>query len=560
MADGQLRRLKSVLAQNIAPEGTQAARALREYGFDPDAVKALAETSGAGHGRVNILSDLPAREDSLGFGPLIRTLCNIVLSRSTETPITLAIDGEWGSGKTSILRMIEAQARLIGFSCIWLNAWNLESAENLIAAVAHEIQDELAKRNRVTETARGKLFNFVVSALGYVAPTIDALSGNKVGAISAALNLKTTKQSISDSVQEVASVVSSQQAFRDLVQLLLESQRSDDPRLLIFIDDVDRALPDQVATILKNLKLILESERCIFVLAMDMRLVANAIEDHYRKGAHIQPFVSLSEISGSQIDLNMNERAGFDSARSNESSFGIKYLEKLVQLRVAVPRLARPNVVPFLNSLSIAPEVAEIVGWIPDSDALNPRRLKQFLNWLSLMIQLMNAIQPPSDLENLSLLKLLAVRRCYPALYIKLKSIEFRSDKLIDAWMSTAGSFSTPSIHTAFVRSFGAADFQSRLRSAVNYIESSPILNLDRATTVDLGTIENGAYRVVLVDGGEKKISVIKEVRAITQLGLKESKDLVEGAPKLLKEVATWLEAQDIKRILEAAGAKVELE
>jgi large subunit ribosomal protein L7/L12 len=66
-------------------------------------------------------------------------------------------------------------------------------------------------------------------------------------------------------------------------------------------------------------------------------------------------------------------------------------------------------------------------------------------------------------------------------------------------------------------------------------------------------------FTVVLVDGGEKKINVIKEVRAITGLGLKEAKDLVEGAPKPVKEGVNKQEAADLKKKLEDAGAKVEL-
>jgi large subunit ribosomal protein L7/L12 len=66
-------------------------------------------------------------------------------------------------------------------------------------------------------------------------------------------------------------------------------------------------------------------------------------------------------------------------------------------------------------------------------------------------------------------------------------------------------------------------------------------------------------FTVILVDGGEKKINVIKEVRAITSLGLKETKDLVEGAPKAVKEGVSKQEAADLKKKLEDAGAKVEL-
>lgn len=70
---------------------------------------------------------------------------------------------------------------------------------------------------------------------------------------------------------------------------------------------------------------------------------------------------------------------------------------------------------------------------------------------------------------------------------------------------------------------------------------------------------EKTDFTVVLADGGANKINVIKEVRAITGLGLKEAKDLVEGAPKTVKEGASKEDAEKFKKQLEAAGAKVEL-
>src|SRR5499427_9084885 len=70
---------------------------------------------------------------------------------------------------------------------------------------------------------------------------------------------------------------------------------------------------------------------------------------------------------------------------------------------------------------------------------------------------------------------------------------------------------------------------------------------------------EKTEFTVVLSSFGDKKIDVIKEVRALTGLGLKEAKDLVEGAPKPVKEGVTKDEAEKIKTTLEKAGAKVEL-
>jgi large subunit ribosomal protein L7/L12 len=71
--------------------------------------------------------------------------------------------------------------------------------------------------------------------------------------------------------------------------------------------------------------------------------------------------------------------------------------------------------------------------------------------------------------------------------------------------------------------------------------------------------VEKTEFTVVLTDAGDKKINVIKEVRAITGLGLKEAKDLVEGAPKEVKADVSKDEAAKIKKQLEDAGAKVEL-
>ena len=70
---------------------------------------------------------------------------------------------------------------------------------------------------------------------------------------------------------------------------------------------------------------------------------------------------------------------------------------------------------------------------------------------------------------------------------------------------------------------------------------------------------EKSEFTIVLASAGDKKINVIKEIRGVTSLGLKEAKDLVEGAPKEVKTGVPKKEAEEIKAKLEAAGAKVEL-
>ena len=85
---------------------------------------------------------------------------------------------------------------------------------------------------------------------------------------------------------------------------------------------------------------------------------------------------------------------------------------------------------------------------------------------------------------------------------------------------------------------------------------AAPVAEGNAVTEEDVG---GGVVNIELIAAGDKKIDVIKEVRAITELGLKEAKDLVESVPKLLKEGVKKEEAEEIKKKLEAVGAKVEL-
>ena len=87
-------------------------------------------------------------------------------------------------------------------------------------------------------------------------------------------------------------------------------------------------------------------------------------------------------------------------------------------------------------------------------------------------------------------------------------------------------------------------------------VAAAPVAGGDAVTEEDIG---GGVVNIELTAAGDKKIDVIKEVRAITELGLKEAKDLVESVPKPLKEGVKKEEAEEIKKKLEAVGAKVEL-
>ncbi|MCA1939798.1 MAG: 50S ribosomal protein L7/L12 [Caenispirillum bisanense] len=104
-----------------------------------------------------------------------------------------------------------------------------------------------------------------------------------------------------------------------------------------------------------------------------------------------------------------------------------------------------------------------------------------------------------------------------------------------------------------------AAELSKMLEEKWGVSAAAPVAAVAAAAAPAAAAEEKTEFDVVLADAGDKKINVIKEVRAITGLGLKEAKDLVEGAPKTVKEAASKDEAEKIKKQLEEAGAKVEL-
>ena len=102
-----------------------------------------------------------------------------------------------------------------------------------------------------------------------------------------------------------------------------------------------------------------------------------------------------------------------------------------------------------------------------------------------------------------------------------------------------------------------AADLSKMLEEKWGVSAAAPVAAAGAAAAP--AEAEEDEFEIVLVAAGDNKINVIKEIRTITQLGLKEAKDLVDGAPKTIKESAPKAEAEEIKKKLEAAGAKVEL-
>ena len=104
-----------------------------------------------------------------------------------------------------------------------------------------------------------------------------------------------------------------------------------------------------------------------------------------------------------------------------------------------------------------------------------------------------------------------------------------------------------------------AAELSKQLEEKWGVTAAAAVAAAPAAAAGEAATEEKDDFTIMLTSAGDKKINVIKEVRAVTELGLKEAKDLVEGPPKEVKSGVNKKEAEEIKAKLEAAGAKVEL-
>ena len=104
-----------------------------------------------------------------------------------------------------------------------------------------------------------------------------------------------------------------------------------------------------------------------------------------------------------------------------------------------------------------------------------------------------------------------------------------------------------------------AAELSKQLEEKWGVTAAAAVAATPAAAGGEAPAEEKDEFTIMLTAAGDKKINVIKEVRAVTELGLKEAKDLVEGAPKEVKTGVNKKEAEEIKAKLEAAGAKVEL-
>ena len=315
---------------------------------------------------------------------------------TSSTPITIGVQGEWGSGKTSLLNTIKEDL------CdkdgakhypVWINTWKyslLSSPDETLIKIISGLVNQIGEltKNKNSERSK-KLFASVGSAMKGFGGVMGGFGGKAVEITGELLEASATGKSSDNSVEAL------QNALQAVIDEAIET--SDKKAFIFFIDDLDRLDPAVAVNILELIKNIFDLEKCIFVLAIDYGVVIKGLVPKF----------------GKMTDENEWEfRAFFD---------------KIIQLPFSMP-IANYNIGKYLQSLLVnvnyfakadlenektIEKIAEIVGF---SVGTNPRALKRLANSVSL-IEIIRGDEKITADERVIEFALICIQIAYPLIY-----------------------------------------------------------------------------------------------------------------------------------------------
>lgn len=348
--------------------------------------------------------------DNFGIEPFENGLTKFI--NLTNTPITIALQGEWGSGKTSLMNSLKknlSDSDNSKYFSIWLNTWEyalMKDASSTLIDIISKLIDEVSKIANVEKERKNKMLKSIRN-IGFstlkVASSLNSITSSAMNEIEKSLN------------QEEDITISQ---IRDELEQIIEKCIEDKNKqgFIFFIDDLDRIDPPVAVQLLELLKNIFTLKNCVFVLAIDYDVVIKGLEPKFGK---------LSE--------------------QNEREFR-SFFDKIIQVPFSMP-VSRYETDKFLkesllstdyideatsNNIELIAKFSEISNL---SVGKNPRALKRLMNSLSLIscinstkVQTEENDQLNSELELLVNFALVSIQIAYPPVY-RLLSIHSGFDK-----------------------------------------------------------------------------------------------------------------------------------
>ncbi len=280
-----------------------------------------------------------AIDDHFGFREFADVLGDSILD--TEVlPLTVGIFGEWGTGKTSLMSLLNAKLAL-KCKTIWFNPWKYDNKEQLWSALIQTVLLKIRK-DATSESLRSKAWRvFRGTAWFMFKKGVATLSSNFL----TEADLESLRDASADNAARDHDFLDGFEAeFRSIVEEYVSSSG----RLVIFIDDLDRCIPENAITVLESLKLYLDQSRCVFVVGMDREIVERGIQHRY----------------GGRIPIT-----------------GKEYLEKIIQIPFFLPPVQFEQLKRALTRYEIVAGYSDEI-WQLVRLGLNgnPRKAKRFAN------------------------------------------------------------------------------------------------------------------------------------------------------------------------------------
>ena len=343
-----------------------------------------------------IISDLPATNDLLDFKSYSNTLSSMILHEGSSTPVTIGVFGPWGSGKTTLMKILKADLEKEEVNTIWFNAWKYSKDENLWAAFLQSILLDIKKNLKIQnklyfnicmfwnsmkwEDLPGFLLANVlkifISLIPYLVSWLYSQGGLedslktllKVGGGSLSLLIgiffvikpwiKDLRQIIKidfsilqrkyEYEQHIAFFDNFHKHFENIVKSLPGRRKK---KLCVFIDDLDRCSPDGILQVLNSIKLFLDIEGCVFVLGLDDKVVKSI----------------------------------FSAKNKNYSIEANEYIDKIIQIPFYLPPLSRSEIKNFIQSISPDLPDKRCVEVFSEGLRTNPREIKKTINVFTLL-------------------------------------------------------------------------------------------------------------------------------------------------------------------------------
>ena len=309
---------------------------------------------------LSILSDQPADHDRLNFGPYAKTLADIIADPSTDTPLTIGVFGDWGRGKTSLMRMVQRGLEEQGkpsfpIRTVWFNAWLYSHQESLWRALISCVLGGVSGFNTLSDDARAalphleaRLYPAGTPASGFLTMPAGVLAELQGASLPPLMGLELLRRLAQREgrakeaarLQELYADVEESEALtrRERIAALDVFRREfedisrecivDHGRLVVFVEDLDRCLPDKAVEVLEAIKLFLDVPGCVFVLGVAREVIEEGIRVRYK-----------------DYETKLD---------------GAEYLEKIIQIPFALPPIAPESARAYVQQIAQATEFSII--------------------------------------------------------------------------------------------------------------------------------------------------------------------------------------------------------